>query len=275
MNWRRNMDGNLKVLHVWNTAGVASTIAKFMDRLHGTESRVLMRASEDPFGLTYYGGPARRWGAKRFLLHAVLEARKYDIVHVHYYDRAVRFIKRLFPSQKVVLHYHGDDIRGAWEMKRERWEKADAILVSTPDLLTGAPPGVLYLPDPVDPELFHPIPEFRKLGTALHITYSRYEHSPDVRLANEWAKSERVELTVINRDSSPIPFTDMPGFLNRFEFYVDQIAIPSLSKTALEALACGLRVIDWRREEAPRSILSGHDPDEIGGRLFQVYKQII
>ena len=34
---------SLRVLHIWNTAGVASVIAKYMDRILGTRSLVVYR----------------------------------------------------------------------------------------------------------------------------------------------------------------------------------------------------------------------------------------
>jgi hypothetical protein len=58
---------HMRVLHVCNTAGVASVIAKYMDRLFGTESLVVWRKVFDPYGLTTYG---ELWdcGAKEFAL---------------------------------------------------------------------------------------------------------------------------------------------------------------------------------------------------------------
>jgi len=38
----------------------------------------------------------------------------------------------------------------------------------------------------------------------------------------------------------------MSHFLNQFEVFFDQFTIPSLSKTALEAIACGCKVISWK-----------------------------
>lgn len=42
----------MRILHVWNTAGVASVIAKFMDRLLGTKSLVVHRRAFDLFSVT-------------------------------------------------------------------------------------------------------------------------------------------------------------------------------------------------------------------------------
>jgi hypothetical protein len=45
----------LKILHIWNTAGVGSVIAKFMDSMYPTESQVVMRKEFDKFGFTTLG----------------------------------------------------------------------------------------------------------------------------------------------------------------------------------------------------------------------------
>jgi hypothetical protein len=108
----------MKILHICNTGGVGSVIAKFMDRLFGTESLVVERKIFDPYGLTTYG---ELWdcGAKTFALRCLLLARRFDIVHVHYFDKLIPFLKSFYPKKPVVLHYHGDDIRGKWCLKRK------------------------------------------------------------------------------------------------------------------------------------------------------------
>jgi len=268
------MGATLKILHIWNTAGVASTIAKFMDRLYSTESMILMRALKDQFKLTYYGGPSINLGSKHFIIHAIIEARKYDIIHVHYYDRIIPFIKGIYNNKKVIMHYHGDDIRKKWEEKRERWMRTNAIIISTADLLDGAPFGVIYIPNPIDTELFQPMLEQRRFNTALHITYSRYQNDKDLELVKEWADKERVKLTVINRDESPVPFLEMPRLLNRFEFFVDRFTIPSLSKTALEALACGIKVVAWNGEIVEK-LPEDNKPEIVVQRVYNLYKKIL
>ena len=37
----------MKILHIWNTAGIASILAKFQEE-HGYEADVFTRASHDP-----------------------------------------------------------------------------------------------------------------------------------------------------------------------------------------------------------------------------------
>ncbi|MBS7606180.1 glycosyltransferase, partial [Candidatus Bathyarchaeota archaeon] len=139
----------MRILHIWNTAGVASVIAKFMDRLFGTKSLVVHRRAFDPFGVTTYG---ELWdcGAKTFALKCLVLARKFDIIHIHSFDKLIPYLKFLYPNKPIVLHYHGSDIRGKWLQKEKRWSKADAILYSTQDVVNEETPKIaIYSPNPV------------------------------------------------------------------------------------------------------------------------------
>ena len=60
----------------------------------------------------------------------------------------------------------------------------------------------------------------------------------------------RLNIDVHDRAKQPIMYRDMPGFLKRYAIYVDiryvnGLLLPNLSKTALEALGCGLRVLNY------------------------------
>jgi glycosyltransferase involved in cell wall biosynthesis len=257
---------SLRVLHIWNTAGVASVIAKYMDRILGTESLVVHRKAFDRYGVTTYG---ELWdcGAKVFALRCLLLARRFDIIHVHSLDKLVPFLKILYPGKPVILHYHGNDIRNKWSLKRKYWSKADAILYSTPDLLNHETPKLaVYLPNPVDTDLFHKFPDtFRKSRTALAFKYHL-----DIDKANSYAKKYGLSIEFLERN---IPHNKMPEILNKYEYYIDQTQIPSLSKTALEALACGLKVIRWDGE-----IIEGlpeeHKPENVVISLVKLIKEL-
>ncbi len=206
----------MKILHIWNTAGVASILAKHMDKLYNTSSKVIVRSNYDPFGLTTYG---EIWniGAKMFLYKASFLARKFDIIHVHSLNE---IIPKLSGKKPLIIHYHGTDIRGRWEEKREIWSKADEIIVSTRDLLDGAPDNVIYLPNPVDTDLFYDKGN-RVKETVFHISYNADNDAIDI------AKELNLKLTIHNRDISPIPYKDMADILSRYEYYIDIKRDPS------------------------------------------------
>jgi hypothetical protein len=62
----------LKVLHVWDIAGVDSLIAKTQRELLGWDSHVIIRYPYDPYGIvSYYGGRIYRCPASAFKAIAV------------------------------------------------------------------------------------------------------------------------------------------------------------------------------------------------------------
>jgi glycosyltransferase involved in cell wall biosynthesis len=232
----------LKVLHVWNTAGVASVIAKFVDRVYKDESLVVTRREADKFGLTTYGRTYAD-GPFMFLLRAELMARHFDLVHVHSLDRLVPWLKRLY-GKPVVVHYHGTDILGRWEEKSRRWRRADLVAYSTSNLSDGAPSRATHFPNPVDTDLFHPREGNMVKGSALSISYGMDEEAKRI------AAERTLDLTLIERGS--VPYTEMPAMLTKFEYYLDlrrppgfTTPVKSLGKAALEALASGCKVVDW------------------------------
>lgn len=253
----------MKILHIWNTAGVASTLAKFMDRIFGTQSAVMYRKAFDRFGYTIYG-ELLDCGAKEFVIRALLRTLKYDIIHVHSLDKLIPLIRLLNPRKPIVLHYHGSDIRGRWKEKRRYWSQPNTVvLVSTPDLLEGAPNEVIYLPNPVDTDLFHPDHSiYRKPRSAL--AFRCYIDEAKVRA---YAEAYGLELTILERK---YPYLEMPKILSSYEYFIDKTELPSMSKTGLEALACGTKVIRWDGEIVAR-LPDEHKPENVVGKLYSIY----
>ncbi|MBS7612499.1 hypothetical protein KEJ27_09945 [Candidatus Bathyarchaeota archaeon] len=259
----------MRILHVWNTAGVGSIIAKYMDRIYGTESWVVMRKSFDKFGFTIYG---ECWdcSAEMFALRCLLLSRKFDIVHIHAFDRFVPYLKLLYPSKPAILHYHGTDIRNRWLLRQKYWSKADAILYSTPDLLDDETPKntiYVYIPNPVDTGMFHPYPESkRKPNSAL-----AFDYYLDVNKAYSYAQRYGISLEILERN---IPYRELPKKLSEYEYYIDKTEIPSLSKTALEALACGLKVIRWDGEIVD-GLPEEHKPEKVVQKIWGIYQRLL
>ena len=266
----------LRILHIWNTAGCASIIAKFMDRLFPTKSWVVTRSKSDSWGLTIYGETLKS-SAKVFTLRVLLRARNYDLIQVHAVDKLVPWMKRLYPKKPVVMHYAGSNIRQLWDKRKQYWEKADLLLVSTSDLLEGAPDNAIWLPNPVDTDLFYARAHVRLPKHAFHISHDADD------LAIELAKKHNLELTIRDRSSNPIPYVEMGEVLSSYEYYIDvkrsvspgakgQL-IQVLSKTGLEALACGTKVICWNGEII-EELLPQHHPNNVVTRLWNLYSQL-
>jgi glycosyltransferase involved in cell wall biosynthesis len=259
-----------KVLHVWNTAGVASVIAKFTDRQFGTASTVITRKAADRVGLTNYG-TAYPDGAAHFFARALWMARSADLVHVHSLDRVVPWLRRFY-SKPVVVHYHGTDIEGRWQEKEARWKKAQYIAVSTPNLLEGAPPNAVFVPNPVDTDLFRPLQGGREPDSA--VTF-RYGMDADAQ-----AIAKKLGLNLVMLDRWTVRYEQMPQTLSGYAYYIDLRKPPehmvarSVGKAALEALACGCKVVDWEGR-----IIEGfpadHDPKSIAARWDAIYLELL
>ena len=259
-----------KILHVWNTAGVASVIAKFSDREYGSTSTVITRMAADRVGLTTYG-TALPDGAAHFFLRALWMARKADLVHVHSLDRIVPWLKTAY-GKPVVLHYHGTDIEGRWKEKEARWRKAERVVVSTPNLLEGGPATALHLPNPVDTDLFKPTGGARDPKSALSFRYGMDAE------AEKSAKSLGLELTWVERWT--VRHDNMPALLSRFAYFIDMRKPPghmearSVGKAALEALACGCKVVDWTGAVI-QGLPAQNEPLNVAARWHEVYGNLL
>lgn len=262
----------MRILHVWNTAGVASIIAKYMDSLTATESKVIARKAFDPVGLTTYG-KAYPDGAAQFFLRALMMSRGADVVHVYGLDRLVPWVKRLYPKKPVVMYYMGSDIRERWKEKESRWRKADFVAYTTSDLAEGAPKDAVQMFCPIDTEAFSRQVDGRKPNSAVSISYGMDAETK--RRAEEMA----LDLTLVERGS--VPHQQMPELLSKYEYYLDlrrpagrPRAVECLGKAALEALACGCKAVDWSGKvylEFPEE----NRPEAIVRKWFSIYSDLL
>lgn len=255
----------MKVLHVWDPCAVASTLTKYLRQL-GVESEVLMRTRYDPYGQSVGAKPI--FGPTPFAsLQILSEVRHADIVHIHMKDQLIPVIQRFFKRKPIVMHYHGSDIRERWEERRSLWARADRVLVSTPDLLKDAPPGVEWFPNPVDTDLFHPGGE-----PGYGACYMEYRATD---LAEKLAAENGLALTVYQKG---IPWRTMPDVLRRHEALISvrrdhlgRVLLWSMSE--LEALACGLRVI--RPDRMLKGLDQTHHAEEAAARALKIYESLL
>lgn len=245
----------MKILHIWNTAGVPQTIAKIQREI-GLEADLIVRDGYDAFNfldlidpsikLTIVKGPA-----KLFKMKVLLLAWKYDILHIHAVDEIVPLIRKIYPRKKIVLTYHGRDIRDRWDEKKNRYSKADIITVATPDLMNGAPKNVLFVGNTVD--MFHWI---RKNGyfpkSAIYVNSEKGDYmATSLIKARKVAKNIGIDFLHVLRREDFIPYAYFPRFLELFEFFIDiknkegtDEIVQARGMTALQALSLGLKVID-------------------------------
>jgi hypothetical protein len=72
-------------------------------------------------------------------------------------------------------------------------------------------------------------------------------------------------------------YGEMPDFLKQYELYVDiryvnKKVLENLSKTALESLACGLRVLDYKLNYH-KGLPSEHNPSHVISELSHIYSK--
>jgi len=201
----------------------------------------------------FYGSLLHDGSGKAFIEDAKKASAKARILHFSYLDsfsvkdsRNKLPLLPLFssPSKKLIMHYHGSDIRGKGKEKREYYSAADIVLVSTRDLLEDVP-AATWLPRPVDTDHFKPLSIIRKKRSAVFVNVAPIW----LKNAQEFCQSKDLAITIVERKRGYwIPYLHYPRFLNRFEYFLDFKGQKELSKNALEALACGLKVVHAGRE---------------------------
>jgi glycosyltransferase involved in cell wall biosynthesis len=294
----------MRILHLWDQAGVAFILSKYQT-LRGHQSNALMVKEYDKFGIgKFYREYIISTTLQEFVQKSIDEARSSDILHIHSRSDLVREFRKVFgKSKKIIIHYHGTDVRGIKNQKlphRSRLSDiavrgiftyrrikeaalfkkrihsqaqvlADAVVVSTPDLMSIVPKAV-HIPNPIDVGHFAPDGTV-KMDKA--ITFDT--EAIDIKLTLDHCKKNGLDfdIDVYNRIQNPIMYSDMPSFLKKYGTYidiryVDGVLLENLSKTALEALACGLDVIDYRIKRL-QGLPTENEPVNVVSKLDSIY----
>jgi len=266
----------MKILHIWSCAGVSCLIAKYMDQRHDTHSDVIITEKWDKIGLNDYR-TTRIKSKPMFGLRGLAMARDYDLIHVHYHSIFIPFLKRLY-KKPVIMHFHGSDVRHNWGARLKRIKRADCVIVSTPELLTGSPPGTSWIPNPVDTVRFSPdrglgIREYAK-SQAMTFSYGADDQAYAI------AEHHDLALDIIK---DPVPHGQVPKLMSKYRYYIEvkrdfkgRLLYPgdTLNKAGLEALAMGLKVIskDLSIREGLPDI---HQPENVADSLFYTYELLM
>jgi glycosyltransferase involved in cell wall biosynthesis len=298
----------MQILHIWDQAGVAFILAKYQN-LQGQYSKAIKVGEYDKFGINrFYNEYIINAPKKEFVQRSLEEAQSADIIHVHSRsDMVIRLRNKFGNSKKIILHYHGTDIRGIKKLNLPHRSKlsdlavtgvftytrvrdtilkkrihsqaqrlTDAVIVSTPDLLPLVSDAI-YLPNPIDTDHFAPDKIFSKVERERALTMDT--EAIDIGLALDYCKQHHVnqEIDVYNRIKDPIMYEDMPAFLKKYGLYVDiryvdGKILENLSKTALEALACGLDVLDYKLNRR-YGLPDEHAPKNVISRLETIYSR--
>lgn len=295
----------MRILHLWDQAGVAFVLAKYQ-RLLGYDSKTIMVREFDKYGIgKFYNEYIDHTTKEEFIQRSLEEARYADVLHVHSRsDMVVKLRKYFGKSKKIILQYHGSDFRGIKKQKLPHRSKlsdlavrgifayrrmrdkilriqlnaqrmADAVIVSTPDLLPLVS-NAIYIPNPVDTDHFTPHVT-RKENKKNAVTFKTEVTDAQWLLDHCKYNNIRLDIEVYDRSKTPIMHANMPEFLRQYAVYVDikyvnEQVLQALSKTALEALACGLMVLDFkldRRHGLPQE----YTPMNVVSRLETIYSR--
>lgn len=285
----------MKVLHLWNTGGGPSVMA----RHSSYASRVLMARYMDPYDIcacygdvcTVVDSPVLR--SRYFGLRALIESRQYDIVHIHAGPKLFYWFHKfssLFQKKRLIFHYHGSDIRLTPEEIRLSIEKhADKILVSTPDLLDyKLDVELTYMPNPVDTKLFarrEDIPCNNRgrcnLKPGQDIAWTKEALEKFGYGGVDWDFQHRVGGAAERHSKHSVVFANMPDLLSDYEYYADVhydqntgMSYQADSKTALEAMSLGLKVLRYDGSVSDR-LPERHKPENVARELDSVYRNIV
>jgi len=254
----------MKILHIWDMAGVSCILAKYQKRL-GHDAKVIGRTLHDPLGfLEFYNEDGVSLGGKGFYKYCLKEAEKHDIIHIHSLPQFTSKFKKL--GKKIILHYHGAD---AAKGKAD----ADVVIIANKNLDQFID-NAIFVPNPIDTEVFKP--DFKNRNKDALTFKLRYN---DIEKFKEYTKSLNKKIDIIDRDENPIKYKDMPQKLNQYKTYVDvkfdsvygEKVVNAMSKTGLEALSCGLEVINWELKsinEFPKE----HNPYNVSEKMLKIYE---
>jgi hypothetical protein len=292
------------VLHIWDQAGVAFILAKFQ-QINGNESKVIRVKNADKYGIDEFYKEYGLFVAPEELVNrSIEEARRANVIHIHSLPEMVINIRNTYKESKVIiLHYHGTDIRGSEDNSRifnlrnilgprnlarkirnrrlhiKAQRLADRVIVSTPDLIQLVK-GSIFLPNPIDTNHFNKkLIKERSSDANDDVCKGILVNSEvtNVNLAINYCKQKNINLNIDihDRTKNPICYKDIPNFLKKYNVYIDlrfvnEKLLKNLSKTALEALACGLRVINYNLEYVD-NLPSEHYPMNVITMLSSIY----
>ncbi len=166
------------VLHVGSIAGVPQELSRAQRRMGWKSDVMTFQPHQFDYQVDIYS-PTRmpfplKYAEKMRSFLCVVD--NYDILHFHWssvvpFGFDLPLWKRL--GKRIIMHHHGDDIR----RKGEGWlyaRFADAILVSTPDLLRWSPQAQ-WMPNPID------LRRYQYVGAESHEGRIRILHAPSDR----------------------------------------------------------------------------------------------
>lgn len=275
------MTRKINVLHILDMVGGSSIQSYFYKKFGYGNSWVLSSKNLHPV-IRHYDEVEKLPRVRDVILEGLRRSRKnqIDIIFVHGSEMLVPFFK-LFTRKKVILQYHGSDIN---DPKRSRnffriiaRSMADTIIYNQKahlkKIITIKKVKKVYHVNAVDTELFHPANN-KKTGIVAFISGNLDKNATKKILS----KFDGIE--IIDTEDAKIPYEEIPEILNRYEMLVDLkitdygLLVPTLSKLALQALACGCKVHTFEGK-IKDSLPERHKPEIVMKKLYDLFSEVI
>lgn len=277
----QNMEKRIKILHVWDMAGVAHNISKYLP--YEFDSHVVYRKKMRKYGFDSPNSIFLEGSTLNFYLWVLAHARKYDIIHIHTINKIVIPLRILYPRKKIIMTYHGTELRLlGWKKSKKYVRYLDKVTVSTPDLLPEDDIGydVQYVENMVDIDNFKE-KNIGKTKTALYIiAYQSKEELIIRKRVEELVKRDELQLTIIDRNVKMTKYTEMANLLKNYEYYMDikmeqgfDDYIKSLSLTALQFLYMGGKV--YFQDQIITSFPNEYHPQIVIKKWINIYKSLL
>lgn len=236
----------MKVLLVWDTAGVFSPVAIWLNK-NGHKAKIMMGREYDTFKQTAQLDSAIMAGSSRdFFFRLIKEIIFFrpTVIHVSDSIKAFMVCRMLAPRTSIVMTYHGSSIRGRKGGCHPEVEMAEKITVTTPDLYKFGE----WLSMPIRDYFYDR--GGRVKNTAV-MFYSDYFFIDWRETAKKWAKNNDIVLTIVDRTKGDLILNaDLPEFFSKFEYLLDLKGYKTnldgsitVSTIAMEAKKCGCKII--------------------------------
>lgn len=268
----------MKILHLYDTAGSSSIIAKYQRKL-GHEVHVVTIKRLDAFGISaYYDSLLFDGRAFAFYWNCLKLARNYDTIHVHSLSRIIPYLRLRYPHKKIIIQFHGTDLRKPDTFKRNLAMKmSDAIFITTKDLFSFLTPQQVrkayYTPNVADVEMFSPLKNRPAKDAWLSLFHGGvWDNTMDKETLQQHGI---INIENVDRTKASVKYWEMPNLLSQYKGYIDIKIVNgkrlmALSKTALEALACGLSVFTYENKIMKEYPIE-HDPFEVSRKMCELY----
>lgn len=240
----------MKILMLHDCAGVGYNLRhKLIERGHEVDLYYFRTEGKDPY--VPYENLIPKSGAALglFIMKKLLE--DHEIVHTY----NTRFPNHPLPydylfsklrGKKIVVHFHGTDVRKFHDKPAVRYllRHAKTQIVSTPDLLQYCPSHAVWLPNPVDSNIFKPLPQepHDSLRVLTYYRSSTPENTEFVKGVVERlrAKGYRIELKIIGLPpvGTFVPHEKMPEVYAWCDVFVNELVLPYQGLTGVEAMLC-------------------------------------